>query len=190
MGRGGPRAQLRSEEGRGAKTIFWSPCWAHHEAVPPHDVSVSGSPFCIAPAPRPHHARTTPHRRDQASVLHGGCELKGHLCDLGTQALVSCGMAQSTRRRYGRGRQPKQPEHHAAAARLTHPTATIRTHASKMPISSVDCGHVRLGSSSHTSILAVKPWHLHLHRPNPTPRSRCSRQKITHRTNAKPRKQK
>ena len=132
MGRGGPRAQLRGAtlfgNGGGAwgENTLPEPMLGDHEAVPPHDVSVSGSLF----VPRPHHARTTPHRRDQASVLHGGCELKGHLCDLGTQALVSCGIAQSTRRRYGRGRQPKQPEHHAAAARLTHLTATIRTHAS------------------------------------------------------------
>ena len=131
---GGPRAQLRgatlwgTEGGRGAKILFRSPCWVHHEAVPPHDVPVSGSPFCSAPAPRPHHVRTTPHRRDQASVLHGGCELKGHLCGLGTQTLVCCGMAQSTRRRYGRGWQPKQPEHHAAAALLTHLTAQQYAH--------------------------------------------------------------
>ena len=112
--------------GRGAKILFRSPCWAimrqYHPTMCPYRAALF--------VPRPHHARTTPHRRDQASVLHGGCELKGHLCDLGTQALVSCGIAQSTRRRYGRGRQPKQPEHHAAAARLTHLAATIRTHAS------------------------------------------------------------
>ena len=97
-GRGGPRARLRgatlwgTESGRGAKLPYWSPCWAHRKVGPRHDMPVSSSPFCNAPAPRLHHACTTPHRRDQASVLHGGYELKGHLCDLGTHALVCCGM--------------------------------------------------------------------------------------------------
>ena len=172
---------LGTEGGRGAKILFRSPCWAimrqYHPTMCPYRAALF--------VPRPHHARTTPHRRDQASVLHGGCELKGHLCDLGTQALVSCGIAQSTRRRYGRGRQPKQPEHHAAAARLTHLTATIRTHASEMSISSVDSGHLSKARiqqpHQHLSSKAFAPASA---QPNPT--QPLLEAKKTHRTNAKP----
>ena len=86
-------------------------------------------------------------------------------------------MRGSKRRNFGGGQVHPltPPEHHAADVRLTHLTAAIHTHEIELPTSSADCGHVRPISSSHTGISAVEP--LHLHRPNPTPCSRCWRQK-------------